>query len=124
MSNLYSAHRVKAVDIIEEEPIPSKEADTSEENKLTTENYNFEIEDICWIEEKFTMIGMAMDMHKSGVLLLEELVTIIVGTHAQHHPKGNTQFHPPICSSVHWNYPKIHYNSQNIHRKHYKGLSG
>ena len=79
MSNLYSTHRVKTEDIIEEEPFPSKEADTSEENKLPTENYNFEIEDICWIEEKFTMIGMSMDLHKSGVLLLEEIVNIIVG---------------------------------------------
>ena len=74
MSILHSARRFQKNEIIVEEPIP-KEVDTSEENKLSSDNYDFEVEDnICMVEEQFTLIAMAIDENKSGYISLKNTV--------------------------------------------------
>jgi hypothetical protein len=77
MSALHSNRRFQNNEIIVEEPIP-KEVDSSEENKLSSGNYDFDVdENVNSAEEQFTLIAMALDESKCGFILLRRVVEIL-----------------------------------------------
>ena len=76
MSVLYSTRRFQNNDVIVVEPIP-KEVDSSEENKLSSYNYDFDVdENVSKAEEQFTLIAMALDESKCGYIFLKKVVLL------------------------------------------------